>query len=247
MDNRRIRETVNKNYAGAALGSMMIVVSALMLITRFTSLEIDGTEVSVDDGVLGIISRFLLLLGGVVILVGLKRGNYYAVGMYALTLGTSRMLRTLPNLVAESDVTFYIAVVVVLLSANLAATGYNHLTIRMKNPLTMRYTTLSIVSVYAVVLLYFAYIGRSPMIMMEYLPDMVWYIPLYLSLLAVLYSKEVVDHSPMGRIMHFSGEVANKMNLGTRISVSEDDAEKIRDGFRNSPGWDAISLSGMQV
>lgn len=247
MENRRARESANTNKAGIILGSMMVLSSMLMIITRFSSLEVDGVVLSVDDGVLGIISRFMLLAGGIIILAFRNKGNYFAIGVYAMTLGLSRFLRTLPNLVSESDVMFNVAIFITLLSANLAATGYNHLTVRMKNPLTMRYTTLLIITAYVVVLLYFAYIHQSPTLIMEYLPDMIWYIPLYLSLLLVLYSKEVVDNSPMGRIMYFSGEVARKVDIGGPITVSEEDAEKIRDGFRGPEGWSEKSVNGRCV
>ena len=225
----------------------MILSSLLMLITRFTSLEVDGTELSVDDGPLGIVSRFILLIGGFIILIGREKGNYFAVGIYALILGSSRLIRTLPNLIAESDFTFNVAIVMVLLSANLAYTGYNHLTVKLKNPLNMRYTTILIIGIYGIVLLYFAYIGKSARIVMEYLPDVIWYVPLYVALLGVLFSKQVVDNSPMGRISRFSGEMSSKVKIGSIISVSEEDAEKIRDGFRDPQGWKEKSVGGTSV
>ena len=247
MDNRIKRETVNNNTAAEFLGCMMILSSILMLVTRFSTLEINGVQLSVDDGPLGIFSRFLLLVGGLIILKERGRGNYFAVGVYALTLGTSRLLRTLPNLVAESDFVFYTSIFIVLLSANLALKGYNHLTVRLKNPLSMRYTTILIVSFYAIVLLYCAYMRFNPSNIMEYLPDILWYIPLYFALLAVLFSKEVVDKSPMGRIVSFTDELTLKTSIGSTITVSEEDAEKIREGIRGPQGWKEKTVGGTTV
>ncbi len=247
MENRSMREAAKKKRAGIFLGSMMVLCAVLMLIVRFTSLEIGDLVLSVDDGPLGIISRFILLAGGIAIIVGRNRGNYFAIGVYAMTLGMSRLLRSLPGLIAESDITFYISIFIVVLSANLVLTGYNHLTVMMKNPLSMRYTTILIVVGYAVALLYFAYSHQSPKIIMEYLPDTIWYIPLYLSLLVILYSAELVNNSPIGRIRNFSGLVADRAHLGNIIEISEDDAAKIKEGFNRPQGWNEKTIDGILV
>ena len=244
MERRKVRETVYKNAPAIFLGSMMVACGLIMLIIRFTPIELWGINFSSDDGALGIIARFLLILGGAIILIKRDKGNYFAIGVYALALGISRLLRSLPNLVIEHDIMkpqndliFNITIFIVLLSANLAWTGYNHLTVRMKNPLMMRYTTLGIIAFYAIIFLYLHYIEKSPDILMEYFPDVIWYIPLYVSLLLILFSKEVIDKCPMGRLGSFSKDIADKLDLGGSITISEEDAAKIREGFGEHTGW----------
>jgi len=217
------------------------------LITRFASLEIDGETISVEDGPLGILSRFMLLLGGAIILLKRKKGNYFAVGMYALTLGLSRLVRSIPYLGAESDIVFYSGVFIVILSGNLAVTGYNHLTIRMRDPLNMRITTLIILLFYAVVLMYFIYIDEKPVVILRFMPDVVWYIPIYVMLLIVLFSKEVVDNSPLGRIRTHVSETADRFGLGEEITISEEDAEKIKAGIAGPQGWKVKVIGGVEI
>ena len=219
----------------------------LMIIVRFTSIEIGDLILSVDDGALGILSRFILLAGGIAIIVGRNRGNYFSIGVYAMTLGVSRLIRSLPGLIDESDITFNISIFIVLLSANLALAGYNHLTVMMRNPLNMRYTTIAIISAYLIALLYFAYSHQSPRIIMEYLPDTIWYIPLYISLLLILYSQDLVNNAPMGRIRSFSGVIADRTHLGNVIEISEEDAAKIKDGFNGPKGWKEKNIGGTHV
>ena len=247
MENRRIREAPAKYKAGLFLGLTMVVCALFMLITRFTALEIDGVLISVDDGPLGIVSKFLMLAGGLIILIKRKKGNYFAIGIYALTLGIARLIRALPNLTAESDIIFYSSLFIIALSANLAATGYNHLTVRMKNPINMRYTTMVILGCYAIVLLYFVYIGEKPTVILNFLPDVMWYIPIYASLLVVLFSKDVLYNSPMGRINTFSAETADRFGLGDDITVSEEDAEKIKAGLSGPQGWKTKNLGDIIV
>ncbi len=247
MENRRMREAPPSYKAGIFLGITMVVCAIIMLITRFASLEIDGETISVEDGPLGILSRFMLLLGGAIILLKRKKGNYFAVGMYALTLGLSRLVRSIPHLGAESDIVFYSAVFIVILSGNLAVTGYNHLTIRMRDPLNMRITTLIILLFYAVVLMYFIYIDEKPVVILRFMPDVVWYIPIYVMLLIVLFSKEVVDNSPLGRIRTHVSETADRFGLGEEITISEEDAEKIKAGIAGPQGWKVKVIGGVEI
>ena len=247
MENRRMRETPPSYKAGIFLGITMVVCAIIMLITRFASLEIDGETISVEDGPLGILSRFMLLLGGAIILLKRKKGNYFAVGMYALTLGLSRLVRSIPYLGAESDIVFYSGVFIVILSGNLAITGYNHLTIRMRDPLNMRITTLIILLFYAVVLMYFIYIDEKPVVILRFMPDVVWYIPIYVMLLIVLFSKEVVDNSPLGRIRTHVSETADRFGLGEEITISEEDAEKIKAGIAGPQGWKVKVIGGVEI
>ena len=247
MENRRARETPPSYKAGIFLGITMVVCAIIMLITRFASLEIDGETISVEDGPLGILSRFMLLLGGAIILLKRKKGNYFAVGMYALTLGLSRLVRSIPYLGAESDIIFYSAVFIVILSGNLAVTGYNHLTIRMRDPLNMRITTLIILLFYAIVLMYFIYIDEKPVVILRFMPDVVWYIPIYVMLLIVLFSKEVVDNSPLGRIRTHVSETADRFGLGEEITISEEDAEKIKAGIAGPQGWKVKVIGGVEI
>ena len=246
-DNRRVREAPAKYGAGSFLGIMMIVCAIMMLLTRFFSLEIDGVPISVDDGPMGVVSKLMLLAGGIIILIKRKKGNYLAVGVYALTLGISRMIRAIPNLGSSNDVAFYSSLLVIALSANLAATGYNHLTVRMKDPLNMRYTTSTILGIYAVVLLYFVYVGEMPTVILTYVPDVMWYIPIYASLLIVLFSKEVADNSPLGRVNSFASEAADRTDLGGDVEVSEEDAEKIKAGLSGPEGWKVKEVGGSAV
>ena len=251
---RKVREALYKNAPAIFLGSMMVICGLIMMIIRFTPIELWGINFSSNDGPLGIIARFLLIAGGAVILIKRDKGNYFAVGVYALALGISRLLRSLPNLFIEHDVLkpqndliFNFTIFVVILSANLALTGYNHLTVRMKNPMMMRYTTRGIVSFYAIILLFFMYVDKSPEILMEYLPDVIWYIPLYFALLLVLFSKEVVDNCPMGRLERFSREMVDKYDLGNSITISEEDAAKIRSGFSDHEGWKERPIGDIKV
>ncbi len=242
-----MREAPPSYKAGIFLGITMMVCAIIMLVTRFASLEIDSEMISVEDGPLGILSRFMLLVGGAIILLKRKKGNYFAVGMYALTLGLSRLIRTIPYLGAESDIVFYSGVFILIISGNLAVSGYNHLTIRMRNPLNMRITTLLILLFYAILLLYLAYIEVKPIVILIIIPDAIWYIPIYVMLLLVLFSKEVVYNSPMGRIRTHVSETADRFGLGEDITISEEDAEKIKAGIAGPQGWNVKVIGGMEV
>lgn len=94
----------------------------------------------IEDNDFGLVGRAILIVGGLAILFKRHKGNYYAVGIYALTLGLSRVIRSLPGLVAESNFMFYMSLIFLVVGGNLAWGGYNHLTVKTRNPATMRYT-----------------------------------------------------------------------------------------------------------
>ena len=48
---------------------MMVICGLIMMVIRFTSIELWGIDFSSDDGALGIIARFLLIVGGAIILI----------------------------------------------------------------------------------------------------------------------------------------------------------------------------------
>jgi hypothetical protein len=237
LDNRAIRETPYGNKAGIFLGVMLIASGIMMLLTRFTVVDLFGYELKVEDNAFGVASRILLLIGGATILYMNKRGNYFAVGVYAFTLGTSRVIRSLPNLLSENNTLYYTTLIMLIVGINLTITGYNHLTVRMKNPLMMRYTTIAIICAYAIILLYFAYIQESPGLLISYVPDTIWYIPLYVALLIVLFSKGVVNNSPLGRVNGFTASLADRTYLGDEIIISDEDAKRIKEGFSEPVTW----------
>lgn len=68
-ENRITREAPSRYGAGLFLGIMMTVSATLMLIMRFTALEIDDVVLSVNDGPAGVISKLMLLAGGLMILI----------------------------------------------------------------------------------------------------------------------------------------------------------------------------------
>ena len=237
MDNRLSRETPSNHTAGTFLAIVMIASGLMMLINRMVGVDIFGYEFSVDDNVFGIMSRILLLVGGTVILLKRGKGNYFAIGVYSMTLGISRIIRSLPDLVSQNDTVYYLSVIMTVVGINLAVCGYNHLTVKTRNPLMMRYTAIAVLVTYAVVLLYFAYIGESPAQLFSYIPDTIWYIPLYIGLLIALYSKDVVNNIPLGRIRKLAAEIADESYHGDETIISEEDAAKIRTGLEGPVSW----------
>ena len=251
METRRIREAPKKWIAGTFLGLTMMVCGVMLLFTQTQSWDFSTTSSLFDkDNAYLTISRILLCVGGAVILIGRKRGNYFAVGIYAMTLGISRVIRSLPNLVSPSDTVFYVNLILVIVGVNLAIGGYNHLTVRTRNPAVTRATTTAILIVYLIIHLFFLYFGSIYGITIQFLydnfADVMWYMPLYLALIFVLFSKEVINNAPMGRLNFMSQVTAQRVFMGENVSVSEEDSNKIVEGF-SSPSWKETTVGGIRM
>ena len=247
MDSRRNREIPHNRWQALFLGAMMIVVGSTMCLLRLFPLTYEDTDIFVDDTTWGLIGRLLVIVGGIVIILLHRKGNYVAVGIYALTLGLSRIVRSVPGLFTDSDFDFYYALVFIVIGGNLAYGGYNHLTVRTRDPSTMRYVALMLMIIYLVVILFLYYTQMDIIYFVLNDIDVVGFIPLYIGLLLVVYSKEIMENKPMGRLSKFLTTVSFNMYAGDHIMISEEDLKRIEEGFSDTPSWDSFELDGVRV
>ena len=247
MDVRSQREAKRSTYAAVFLGSMMTLVGLGMILTQifFPS---DGSGILKNqDGALSYISRGILVIGGLIVIYYRRRGNYFVVGLYAIILGTSRIIRSLPGLTGESDYGFYTSIIFIGIGVNLVISGYNHLTVRTRNPTMMRITAIAMLCMYVVALLYVHINKMDLLTAISNAADMLWYGPLYVALIIILSSREILDNIPMGRIRRYSLAISDSVYLGDSITVSPEDAETIKSGLKDTNGWLERDVAGMRV
>ena len=226
---------------------MMVIVGVIMTALRVFEISYGDSTFFVEDNDYGTIGRAILILGGSVIILMRHKGNYFAVGVYALTLGLSRVIRSIPGLFAESDLVFYYSLVFTIVGGNLAWGGYNHLTVKTRNPATMRYTALLLL--FAVGLT-FGYMVYSDMDVVEtFLSEinLFGYLPLYAGLLIILYSRELLENIPLARVSRFLRDVSSNAYAGDTLMITEEDAEKIKEGFSGAEGWSEIHVGDIAI
>ena len=249
MNNREKREQGYNIIPSLFLALMMIATGILMLSIRLVAIDYGDNIFFVEDNDYGILGRALLIVGGLAILYTTfkKKGNYYAVGMYALTLGLSRVVRSLPGLVSQSDITFYSSLVFIVIGGNLAWGGYNHITVKTRNPGTMKYTAMALLAIISLALGFAAYTGFD--VVETFLEDITFmgYLPLYLGLIIVLYSKELVENAPFARIVRVIRDISANTYVGDEIRVTEMDARTIQDGFSSADTWPIIYVGDMII
>ena len=247
MDTRRSREAKSGTYATLLLGVMMLFVGLGMMIhSRFP--PDDGFELfRLADGPWAFVGRSILVAGGFILLIYRRKGNYFAVGVYAMALGLSRIVRLVPGLFDESDLKFYYTIVMLIIAFNMALGGYNHLTVRTRNPTMMRITAILMLSVYLVALIYM-YVNELPIrSVLSSTADLLWYLPLYVALLVILSTKEITHNVPITRIKRYSRSMSFAAYIGDYVSVSEEDADAIREGLTDTSGWQERSVANMHV
>ena len=247
MDKRKRRETPHSTHATLFLGSMMMLAGAGMII--FHLFPVTGSQglIHLQDGPAGYISRGALVIGGALLLIYRRKGNYFAVGMYAIVLGLSRVIRSIPGIFGDSDLVFYFSVLMVIIGGNLAVGGFNHLTIRTRNPTMMRVSAIMMLSAYLIgmVYLYVNDLDIEPVLTAS--ADILWYLPLYVSLLFILSNREITDNIPLGRIRRYSIGLGNTLYLGNSITVSPEDAAVIKDGISSTSEWPERSVGNTTV
>ena len=250
VNNRERRERVYGTLPSLFLAAMMIGTGLLMVSLRVFSLGYGDDEIFIEDNIYGLIGRAILIVGGLAILYSVhkKKGNYYAIGVYALTLGLSRVIRSFPGLMVPNDgafindVRFYAALVFIVIGGNLALCGYNHLTVRTKDPGRMKYVAMLLLSVYSLYLGYCVYLGEDVVGIFLSNVNMFGDLPLYIGLLAVIFTKELVENAPMGRIASFLSTLSSNAYVGNSITISKEDAGRIEEGFQDTSSWKEIEI-----
>ena len=247
MNNRERREYKYSTMPALFLGLVMVAVGVIMTSLRVFEVNYGESTFFVEDNDFGLIGRAILIVGGMIIITMRRRGNYFAVGVYALTLGLSRVIRSIPGLFDESDLVFYISLVFTIVGGNLAWGGYNHLTVKTRNPATMRYTALLLLFVVG---LTFGYMIYSDIDVVEaFLSEvnMFGYLPLYVGLLIVLYSKELLENIPLARVSRFLKDVSSNGYAGDTLKITDEDAETIKEGFSGAEGWSEIHVGELTI
>ncbi len=247
MNTRARREYKYSTLPAAIMGLMMVIVGVIMASLRIFEVSYGESTFFVEDNEFGLVGRAILIVGGLAILIFRRKGNYFAVGIYALTLGLSRVIRSLPGLVDESDLVFYVSLGFLIVGGNLAWGGYNHLTVKTRNPATMRFTALFLL--FAVGLL-FGYMVYSDIDIVEAFlenVDMFGYLPLYAGLLIILYSRELLENIPLARVSGFLKDFSSNAYAGDTLMITEEDAKKIEEGFSGAEGWSEIHVGDMTI
>ena len=249
MNNRERREKGYSIIPSLFLALMMIATGGLMTNIRLFGIEYGDSMFFVEDNWFGLIGRIVLIFGGLAILYTTykKKGNYFAVGVYALTLGLSRIIRSMPGLTAQSDITFYASLVFTVIGGNLAWGGYNHITVKTRNPGNMKYTSMFLLVFICLILGFSAYMEYD--VIATFLEDitLMGYLPLYLGLLIVLYSRELTENAPFARIVRTLRNISSSLYVGNTIRVTEKDAEIIQEGFSSAKTWRLIYVGNMAI
>ena len=253
MNNRERREHRYSNIPSLILAAMMIATGMLMVSLRLFGWEYEGAQIFIEDNEFGLLGRAILIVGGLYILYSAykKKGNYYSIGIYALTLGLSRIIRSIPGLLAPNDgyllndIRFYASLVFIVIGANLALSGLNHLTVKTKDPGRMKYVAMLLLCIYTLFLGYSIYSGEDVRVVFLSNANMFGYLPLYVGLLTVLFTKELIENSPTGRIAQFLSTMSSSVYVGDYITISDEDAQKIVEGFRNTDDWKEMVVGDM--
>ena len=225
----------------------MFLTGLILTICRLTEISYNGYIVNAGESPFDTAGGLVLMLGGIVIMMNFRAGCYRAVGFYALFLGLSKIVRFLPGLTTQSNIMFTISVVMLLLGANLARNGYNHLTVRTKDPLFMRYTALIIVVAFLFFLVLMVYLDEDPIPLALSYIGISSYVPMYVMFLVVLYTKELNENNPLGRTSRFMESLSSNLYVGDRLFVSNEDADKIRAGLAGGEGWKSFEAGDVTI
>lgn len=242
MDNRAIREAKKPTKLSLILPVVMIVVG-LISIYSATELKIRGEEINIYYAS----AKIILIVAGLIPLMTPRRTAYMSIGFYALGLGAGRAIRSIPQILSPSPVICFVGLILLVCGANLAYNGVNYMTIRSRAPVMMRYMTLILATVYLVLFFYELYMGISVQDIFMEDPDNIGYMVLYCTLLVVLFSKEVTDDMPLGRVDVKLTDICSNVHMGNTVSISAPDLAVLKDGLGGNEDWSRKTVCGETV
>ena len=85
MNSRENRERKYNSWPSVLLALMMILTGAILTSLRLFGIEYGESTFFVEDDTFGIVGRAMLIVGGLIIILMRKKGNYFSEGIYALT------------------------------------------------------------------------------------------------------------------------------------------------------------------
>ena len=218
------------------LGSVMIAFGILSILAN----PMDGTF----SKQLYIFSRGLVIVFGIAVILDPRKNILRAVGLYAIALGLGRAVRSVDSLTADSDITFFIGFVLLVLGLNLMYGGITYFKGTSKNATNMTITTGLIILAYFLIMIFSLRMGVT---LSDYIADnydTVSFLVMYSIFIVVLMSDEVRANDPMERIYRNVSWIETNSHTDGDASVSRDDLKLIDKGLSNRSGWKMMNDQG---
>ena len=218
------------------LGSVMIAFGILSILAN----PMDGTF----SKQLYVLSRIFVIIFGIAVILDPRKNILRAVGLYALALGLGRAVRSIDSLTSDSDITFFIGFVLLMLGLNLMYGGITYFKGTSKNATNMTITTGLIVLAYFLIMIFSLRMGVT---LSDYIADnydTVSFLVMYSIFIVVLMSDEVRANDPMERIYRNISWIENNSHTDESASVSRDDLKLMNRGLSDRSGWKMMNDRG---
>lgn len=216
---------------GYLLGVLMCAVGAISLFSAIG----DGRDS------MYIFSKVLLILFGLFMILDPKKNNMRAIGLYALAIGSGRLLRGLSDATAESDAVFATGMIMIALGGSLMICGYNYFKGISKNAYMMTMIAYVILMAYVLIIIYGIYVGADIWTYILDNSDMVSFIIMYAVYILVLTSPEVTCNMPMERILRSIDDIRSVSGISGDLGITSSDLSEITNGLNGTPSWSAVA------
>ena len=219
------------------------VVMALLMVAMFVAYVFNVVHGTAELKVMNVLGYTALGVCGLAILLDRERDLPRSAGMFAIGMGTYRALTAISYLKfhSYSNVVF---LVMLALGLNMALSGRSYLKGRSRSRVTMLASTLLMLLVNVLFLIYMYYsLGGIEPIMEEY-PQYVVLVAMYAVFIMMLDSEKLRNLDWLEVHSRSMAEICRTYQLDPGAEIEREDARMLAEGFRSFGVWPVMDDGG---
>ncbi len=228
---------VAKNRISFILAGI-IIISGLIDVANMT--VFGNTDTVLTDTAVAIVKIGM----GLFIIFDPKRNLMRSVGFYALSLGIARIIASFPMLGSPSDLPFIVAIVMVVMGANLVYSGYSYLQDVSRGRFGMTLGSAALALIMAAALVSYVVAGDELEIDVTDIIVTVVYLIQYLLILVIMDSDEFRFSSWEEKSVRKMDDMRVMYTLTPGMYIPREDAKAIKHMFDDRSSWSEVDDGG---
>ncbi len=187
----------------------------------------------------------MFIVGGLLILLDSRRNFVRSVGLYALSMGLSRVVMVLPLLLSQEDISNGIGWLIALLGFNLIYSGYSMLSGSVRGKWGILIASGCYVVIYLLLIgfIILMFQGNSPEFIFDIVSPYILNFMMYFVLLWLLDTDEIRYGDKMSRHISILRNIDNTHRAAGLLTFTPQDAKKLASG----KGWEEFHLQNGPV
>jgi hypothetical protein len=229
------------------LMGVLLIIYAVVVVYTYIMMYTLGYEYGdyMELGPAVVLSIFLQIFFGTMILIDFSGNLGRAIGFYALSIGSSRLINYIHTLFDPHGISFIFGLVMVIMSVNMLYTGITFVRGSARSRMGMALTSLLMLSLTIGSLYYYASTyDYRPEDLLEYFPDQCIICALYVLLFLMVGTETVRDSMPAVRYQKMLSSIRRVGASDPDSYILRSDAKVLAAAFEDRSSWTPVTDGG---